>query len=79
MSYIRTIEGRGDAPMRETKMTNQTATVAQVRKSYKDAGHTVRIGRDGHVTFKRNGEGEWLEGRWVDEYLVDAELGVHLR
>lgn len=60
-------------------MTTTTATAAQVRKSYKDAGHTVRIAKDGHVTFKRNGEGEWLEGRWVSEYRVDAENGVHLR
>lgn len=52
-------------------MTIRTATVAEVRNSYKDAGHTVRIDREGHVEFKRNGEGPWLEGRWVEEYKTD--------
>jgi hypothetical protein len=60
-------------------MTTRTATATEVRKHYKDAGHTVRINSEGHVEFKRNGEGSWLEGRWVSEYLVDDENGVHLR
>lgn len=51
-------------------MTTRKATAAEVRKSYKDEGHTVRISRDGHVTFKRDGDGPWLEGRWVSEYLT---------
>lgn len=59
-------------------MTNRTATAAEVRNSYKDAGHTVRISREGHVEFKRDGDGEWLEGRWVSEYRVDDECGVVL-
>lgn len=45
-----------------------TATTAQVRKTYKDQGFEVRIGRDGHVTFRREGSSKWLEGRWVSEY-----------
>jgi hypothetical protein len=59
-------------------MINRTATATEVRKSYKDAGHTVRIDREGHVEFKRDGEGPWLEGRWVSEYRVHAEAGVYL-
>lgn len=60
-------------------MTTRTATVAEVRKHYKDQGHTVRIDREGHVEFKRNGDGSWLEGRWVSEYRFDDETGVSLR
>ena len=52
-------------------MTRRTATLAEVRKSYKEAGHTVRIDREGHIEFKRNGEGHWLEGRWVSEYQTE--------
>lgn len=54
------------------------ATHAQIRKHYKDMGHTVRIDREGHVEFKQNGEGPWLEGRWVSEYRYDDEFGVVL-
>lgn len=60
-------------------MTNRTATIAEVRKHYKDQVHTVRIDSEGHVEFKRGGEGPWLEGRWVSEYRVDDETGVYLR
>lgn len=59
-------------------MTIRTATTAEVRKSYKDAGHTVRISRDGHVEFRRDGQGPWLEGRWVSEYRTCDEVGTHL-
>ena len=47
------------------------ATTQQVREHYKSAGHTVRISREGRVEFKRNGDGPWLEGRWVNEYRVE--------
>lgn len=60
-------------------MNTRTATTTEVRKHYKDQGHTVRIDREGHVEFKQNGDGPWLEGRWVSEYRVDEELGVFLR
>lgn len=60
-------------------MNNRPATTAEVRKLYKDQGHTVRISSEGHVEFRQNGEGPWLEGRWVEEYRVDAETGVYLR
>ena len=59
-------------------MTTRAGTAAEVRKSYTDAGHTVRISRDGHVEFKRGGEGPWLEGRWVAEYRTSADTGTHL-
>lgn len=55
-----------------TTSTIRPATVAEVRKSYKDAGDTVRISREGHVVFKREGEGPWLEGRWVSEYRTEG-------
>lgn len=60
-------------------MTSRTATVAEVRKHYKDQGHTVRIDRKGHVEFQRGGDGPWLEGRWVEEYRTQdayAESGT---
>jgi hypothetical protein len=60
-------------------MTTRNATTAEVRKLYKDQGHTVRIDREGHVEFKHEGNGPWLEGRWVSEYRADDELGVYLR
>lgn len=59
-------------------MTTRTATAAEVRKSLKADGHTVRIDAEGHVEFKRNGEGPWLEGRWVSEYRVDEDGSVRL-
>lgn len=52
------------------------ATVSEIRKHFKDDGHLVRISRDGHVIFKRNGEGPWLEGRYVSEYIFCDETGV---
>lgn len=55
----------------------RTATTAEVRNHYKAQGDTVKISRDGHVTFKRNGDGPWLEGRSVSEYRV-SERGVSL-
>ena len=51
------------------------ATTKQVRDSYKASGYDVRISRDGHVTFRKDGDSMWLEGRWVEEYRVDAETG----
>lgn len=70
-----------NAPRRtteDTQMTTRTATANEVRAYYKAEGHTVRISREGHVEFKRGGEGDWLEGRWVSEYRVDDEAGVYL-
>ena len=51
------------------------ATTKQVRDSYKASGYDVRISRDGHVTFRKDGDSMWLEGRWVEEYRVDADTG----
>jgi len=55
-----------------TITTDRVATAAEVRKSYKDQGHTIRIDREGHVEFQRDGQGPWLEGRWVSEYHVNG-------
>lgn len=57
-------------------MTRRPATDAEVRKLYKDADHTVRINRDGHVEYKDEGKGPWLEGRWIEEYTTDTETGI---
>jgi len=46
----------------------RTSTVREVRKFYKEQGCKVRISNDGHVTFKAQPDGPWLEGRWVEEY-----------
>lgn len=60
-------------------MTNTTATAAQVRKHFKDEGYEVRIGRDGHVTYRPDPDrfpgsaSAWLEGRWIEEYRIDEE------
>ena len=54
------------------------ANTTEVRNHYKAMGHTVRISREGHVEYRQNGEGPWLEGRWVSEYRVDPEAGVVL-
>lgn len=49
-------------------------TPAQVRAHYQDQGYEVRIAKDGHVTYRKDG-GEWLEGRWVSEHrLVDGSV-----
>lgn len=56
-------------------MTRQ-ATAAEVRKFHQDRGRDVRISRDGRVTFRDEGETMWLEGRWVEEYKADDEVGV---
>lgn len=46
-------------------------TPEQVRSHYKIQGYEVRIAKDGHVTYRKDG-GAWLEGRWVSEYrLID--------
>lgn len=63
---------------RKTKLTAAIATAAEVRNMHKAAGNIVRISRDGHVKFKRDGEGPWLEGRWVSEHITD-ETGTRLR
>lgn len=52
------------------------ATAAEVRQSYKASGHLVRISRDGHVIYRENGKGPWLEGRWVEEYRISLAYGV---
>jgi hypothetical protein len=54
------------------------ATAAEVRAHYKAAGHIAHISREGHVLYKQDGKGPWLEGRWVDEYRVSEEYGVRL-
>ena len=54
----------------------RTATAAEVRKLHKDQGREVRIFRDGRVEYRDEGGSMWLEGRWVEEYRVDAECGV---
>lgn len=49
------------------------ATTKQVRTYYKAQGCDVRISRDGHVTYRKDGDSMWLEGCWVDDYRVDAD------
>lgn len=62
-----------------TLTDTRTATATEVRAYYKQDCHAVRISRDGHIEFKRNGDDPWLEGRWVSEYAVDPEHGVFIR
>jgi hypothetical protein len=58
-------------------MTTRAATAAEVRDLYKMLGHTARINREGHVEFRRDGEGPWLDGGRVSEYHTDeASLPV---
>jgi hypothetical protein len=57
-------------------MTGTPATAAEVRDSYKADGYEVRIGRDGHVTYRPNRDyhpgapTNWLEGGWVHDYRL---------
>jgi hypothetical protein len=54
-----------------------------VRQYYKNRGYEVHISREGHVTYRpadhqKNGVGcEWLEGRYVSEYIV-IDGNIHL-
>lgn len=57
-------------------MTIRDATITEVRDYFRGRGDTVRVTREGRVTFKRYGDGPWLEGRWVSEYKFDAEDGT---
>jgi hypothetical protein len=52
----------------DPEWTNPRPTASDVRKLYEDQGCEVRIDREGHVEFRREGETIWLEGRWVSEY-----------
>ena len=54
------------------------ATTKEIRAFFTEQGLTPRIGRDGHVTFTRDGQREVFEGRWVSEYRYDDECGVRL-
>ena len=54
----------------------RTATTAEVRKFHKEQGREVRISRDGRVEYRDEGDAMWLEGRWVEEYKVEAGCGV---
>ena len=56
--------------------TPMQATHKQVRDSYTASGLDVRISRDGHVTYRTPDRGYWLEGRWTEEYRVDADTGL---
>jgi len=51
-------------------MTN-TATAKNVRAAHNAAGNDVKITRDGHVTYRAEGDTMWMDGRWVEEYRCD--------
>lgn len=57
-------------PKIKTASGMRQATAAQVRAHYKAIGCKVRIGRDGAVQYKREGNRFWLHGRFVSEYLA---------
>lgn len=59
-------------------MISRPATTEEVRRLYKSNGNEVRISRDGHVEFRREGEAAWLEGRWVSEYRHEKWEGTYL-
>ena len=59
-------------------MTNRPATTAEVRALYNHRGDIARISRDGRITYKRDSQGPWLEGRWVSEYRVDQNGTIYL-
>jgi hypothetical protein len=54
------------------------ATEAEVRKHYEDQDYEVRIVDDGHVEYRKD-DGEWLEGRFLEEYWIDPEYGIYLK
>jgi hypothetical protein len=50
-----------------------------IRSHYAEQGYEVRIGRDGHVTY-RKGDGPWLEGRYISEYeIISGDRGADVR
>lgn len=56
-------------------MTRQ-ATVSDIRNHYQSNGHIVRISRDGRVTFRQDGKGPWLDGRWTEDYKMTDDYGM---
>jgi len=52
------------------------ATQKEIRNHYKSRNCEVRIDRYGRVTYRQEGESVWLDGRWADEYSIDAVHGV---
>jgi hypothetical protein len=51
--------------------TIRDATVAEVREYFRGRGDTVRISRDGEVTFRRYDKPPVLWGGRLGEYKVD--------
>jgi len=56
---------------------NRKATEQEIRKHFAQMDCEVRIGRDGLVTFRHEGEKNWLEGRYVEEYHIFEGSVVH--
>jgi hypothetical protein len=59
-------------------MFTRPATADEVRQHYRVLGHECRISDDGRVEYRRHGEGPWLDGRWLSEYRVTDEIGLHV-
>jgi hypothetical protein len=62
--------------------TARTATAKEVRDHYRALDKSVRITRDGHITFRANAVGSrdnraWLEGGYVEDYRVTEDGNVH--
>lgn len=57
-------------------MTNRKATAKEIRGHYRDQGHIAHISRNGHVQYRADGRGPWLEGRWIEDYIFSDEHGV---
>ena len=55
-----------------------TATKQQIRNYYAEQGCVARVSNNGRVTFQRE-EAGWLEGRWQEEYVVEADGSIHLK
>lgn len=52
------------------------ATEQQIRDHFEALGAEVHIDA-GHIEYRYDG-GEWLEGRYVTEYVTDHRGNVHL-
>jgi hypothetical protein len=52
-------------------------TKTEIVNHYKDLGYEVHVAEDGFIKYRKTGE-NWLNGRWIEEYVFDEDYGVQL-
>lgn len=61
-----------------TRAQSNTATKQQIRNYYADQGYVSRVSNDGRVTFHRGGL-RWQDGRWQEDYVVEADGTIRIK